>query len=377
MNHQHHQIQPRRLDNTTTCLPIVYGSIAYNLGPDAIDEYHTHRWTLYVRIGPGGSGSNDTNPPPPSSNIISKVLFTLHPSFARPNREVCSPGPYEVSEVGWGEFEASMRIVWNADSRERSTLVTHLIRLYPTTTAMPMPMVAARQHQQQPIDDGGTAISTMESTTAAASTTTSSGSGIDATTTTTETTSNNSSPVISERYDEVVFTNPTIEFHTALIAAAAATTATADAKNATDATGSSNSSVNKKVWSDIEESKIMISAKTYLERRLRTIKERLVYIDMEMDNVKRDTAIALRRQQQQQQLVLPSNTTTTTSNSSVGTTTVGKAELSTSNVTKEKKKMNTTPGEEEGGEGIKKKKKKNTTAAAATATTTSSLGVVL
>ena len=37
-----------RLRNTTACLPIAYGSVAFYLGKEC-DEFSTHRWTLYVR----------------------------------------------------------------------------------------------------------------------------------------------------------------------------------------------------------------------------------------------------------------------------------------------------------------------------------------
>ena len=101
---------PSRLVNTTACLPIVYGSVAFFLGKDA-DEYHTHWWTLFLR----GPNNEDL------SVCIAKVVFQLHPSFAQPVRELTSP-PFEVTEQGWGEFEAQIRIVWR-DPTEKSTLV--------------------------------------------------------------------------------------------------------------------------------------------------------------------------------------------------------------------------------------------------------------
>jgi YEATS domain-containing protein 4 len=109
-----------RLSNTTTCLPIAYGSIAFYLGSKS-DEYRTHKWTLYIR---------SPDPTYDISSAISKVIFQLHPSFAQPTREITEP-PYEVTETGWGEFEASIRIVWKEDSEERSTILTHGIKLYP------------------------------------------------------------------------------------------------------------------------------------------------------------------------------------------------------------------------------------------------------
>ena len=102
-----------RLENTTACLPIAYGSIAFWQGKQA-DEFKTHSWTLYVR-------SPDQNFD--LSKAISKVTFQLHPSFPQPTRELTEP-PFEVTEMGWGEFEASIRIHWRGEAEERSTVVS-------------------------------------------------------------------------------------------------------------------------------------------------------------------------------------------------------------------------------------------------------------
>ena len=102
-----------RLPNTTVCVPIAYGSIAFYLGSNA-DEYATHEWTLYVR----GPNNEDL------SAAIAKVVFSLHPSFPQPVRELTAP-PFEVTEKGWGEFEASIRIVWR-DPEEKATVVSRI-----------------------------------------------------------------------------------------------------------------------------------------------------------------------------------------------------------------------------------------------------------
>ena len=156
-----------RLVNTTTCFPIAYGSIAFYLGKQATDETKTHKWTLYVR---------HPDPTYDLSKAISKVIFQLHPSFPQPTRELTCP-PYEVTEMGWGEFEASIRIIWRDDSNvnnntgdnERPILLTHLIKLYPNNA----PSATA---------DPSTYMNTAV-------------------------------PVVSEKYDEVVFTNPKVSFH--------------------------------------------------------------------------------------------------------------------------------------------------------------------
>jgi YEATS domain-containing protein 4 len=91
-------------------LPFVYGSVAFYLGKKA-DDFQTHQWTLYVR----GPNNEDL------SLVISKVIFQLHPSFAQPIRELTAP-PFEVTERGWGEFEAQIRIIWK-DPFEKATVV--------------------------------------------------------------------------------------------------------------------------------------------------------------------------------------------------------------------------------------------------------------
>jgi YEATS domain-containing protein 4 len=101
----------RRLDRTTVCLPIVHGSIAFYLGKKAESEFQSHQWTLYLR----GPRNEDL------SQCIQKVVFHLHASFAQPVREYTSP-PFEVTEKGWGEFEAQIRIHWK-DPNESMTMV--------------------------------------------------------------------------------------------------------------------------------------------------------------------------------------------------------------------------------------------------------------
>jgi len=100
----------QRLEHTTACLPLVHGSVAWYLGKKA-DEFQTHQWTLYLR----GANNEDL------SVCIQKVVFHLHASFQQPVREFTAP-PFEVTEKGWGEFEAQIRIYWK-DPNEKATLV--------------------------------------------------------------------------------------------------------------------------------------------------------------------------------------------------------------------------------------------------------------
>ena len=108
----------RRLAQTTVACPIVYGNFAQSLGKKA-EETATHKWTLFVR----GPSDEDL------SSFVSKVAFSLHPSFAHPVREIFT-SPFEITETGWGEFEAGIRIFFR-DPDEQPLDITHTIKLYP------------------------------------------------------------------------------------------------------------------------------------------------------------------------------------------------------------------------------------------------------
>lgn len=199
-----------RLSNTTVCVPIVYGSIAFFLGKKA-DEYHTHRWTLYVR-GPNGEDL---------SVGIAKVVFQLHPSFPQPIRELTAP-PFEVTEKGWGEFEATIRIVWR-DSSEKATVLTHALKLYPPGLTQLTP-------------------SSQTST----------------------------EPVIHEFYDQVVLTDPTEMFHRQLMQSTAMPKIL-----------SHEPSVQKafRTYSDEAQFKQLLEAQNFLDLELQKIKDRILIAD--------------------------------------------------------------------------------------------------
>eukprot|EP00924_Labyrinthula_sp_SR-Ha-C_P013875 augustus_masked-scaffold_5-processed-gene-16.19-mRNA-1 protein AED:0.43 eAED:0.49 QI:0/-1/0/1/-1/1/1/0/199 len=124
--------------------PIVFGSIAQNMGKKQNPNEHSHKWTIYLRAEDGSD----------LSNIVAKVLFTLHPSCSIPKVTCLSP-PYTVSQTGWGEFEAQITIFF-LDDLEKPVSGSHFLRLF---------------HEK--------------------------GSNLSATT-----------PVVSETYDELIFKNP-------------------------------------------------------------------------------------------------------------------------------------------------------------------------
>ena len=70
----------KRKRDTELVVPICYGTCAYYLGKKA-DEYHSHKWTVYLREPEHGD----------LSHVISKVVFNLHPSFKEPVRTLEKP----------------------------------------------------------------------------------------------------------------------------------------------------------------------------------------------------------------------------------------------------------------------------------------------
>ena len=111
-------------DDVTVHCPFVYGSISFWLGRKA-DESATHRWSIYVR---GAKGED-------LSYFISKVVFFLHESFAQSVRTITEP-PFEVTENGWGEFDARIRVHFK-DPKEEPIEITHPLKLYPPGATPP------------------------------------------------------------------------------------------------------------------------------------------------------------------------------------------------------------------------------------------------
>lgn len=68
------------------------------------------------------------------SYYIKKVSFKLHESFNQPVRVVDKP-PFELHESGWGEFDVELKIYFQ-DASERPITLHHALRLYPNTDAI-------------------------------------------------------------------------------------------------------------------------------------------------------------------------------------------------------------------------------------------------
>jgi YEATS domain-containing protein 4 len=111
----------RGADERDRTQAIIVGTIAHYLGKRA-DEYHSHRWTVYVR----GLDGEDL------SHCVESVEFALHPSFDEPTR-VLTQAPYEVTETGWGEFDIGVKITFSSDCGEARTVTTTTpLKLFPS-----------------------------------------------------------------------------------------------------------------------------------------------------------------------------------------------------------------------------------------------------
>lgn len=240
----------KRLENTSICVPIVYGSISFPL--KKTEEYNTHRWTLFMR----GANNEDL------SQGIAKVVFQLHPSFAQPVRELTAP-PFEVTEKGWGEFEASIRIVWR-DPNEKALVLTHMLKLYP-------PLNTGKNGPAQ-----GTGFSGNSS------------SGVTGTGSNAAGDKKNSEPepVIHQYYDEVVFTDPTQTFQRQLLS---------NDLQQQRLVESQEPSVQEyyKPFSDDADFKILLEAQKFLEQELVSVKDRILRADahkFELENALAEVA---------------------------------------------------------------------------------------
>jgi YEATS domain-containing protein 4 len=316
---QQQQQQQQLQQHTVACLPIVYGSIAFYLGKKA-DEYQTHEWSLFLR----GPNHEDLSP------AISKVIFQLHPSFAQPVRELTEP-PYEVTERGWGEFEAQIRVHWK-DPDEKTTIVNHTIKLYPPGTP---PNVLPKD---------------------------------------TET------PVVAETYDEVVFTDPSELFFKSLRQVPLLPKLEPDTSDKNDQDdqddGEETTTANKKtksggvqqpetrhpknwkdhlniVYSDQQDFLTLLAAQKFLQEELSKVKQRFQIVND--DTIAVDQKMIVAQQQKHREaaaaVAVAGSTTTTaaggaaSASSSAATTANAKFATATTKTTTSGKKTKTPSGQ--------------------------------
>ena len=96
--------------------PLKVGSLSNKVSVEG--HSNMYQWKLYVR-----------SPLPTEifTKTVTKVLFDIHESFAEPERTVHSPGPFEVKECGWGEFQANITVYFATGGVFRTT---HQLKLF-------------------------------------------------------------------------------------------------------------------------------------------------------------------------------------------------------------------------------------------------------
>ena len=99
--------------------PFVYGSVAFSLGKKSNEDI-SHKWCVYVR------GVNNEN----ISNFVKEVHFILHTTFQNHIRKV-DKWPFELYEVGWGEFDIKIKI-FLIDETMKPLEVVHSLKRYPS-----------------------------------------------------------------------------------------------------------------------------------------------------------------------------------------------------------------------------------------------------
>ncbi|KAK1444402.1 protein AF-9-like domain containing protein [Babesia gibsoni] len=114
---------------------IAIGTYAFPLTPLEKKRYGsmTHRWTCLLR-----SPTNEN-----MTHYIKKVQFDLDPSFLNPKR-VLTTMPYEVTEVGWGEFYIGVKLFFVDETLEPVQL-QHLLVLNPNENTGQNPTTAANE----------------------------------------------------------------------------------------------------------------------------------------------------------------------------------------------------------------------------------------
>ncbi|KAK5113020.1 hypothetical protein LTR85_011042 [Meristemomyces frigidus] len=90
--------------------------------PDPPPDGHTKGWTVYVRPLPNG---------PDITTWLKKVQFKLHHTYADASRTIEAPGPFEVSETGYGEFGVEIRLYFAQESGEKAVYREHYLVLAP------------------------------------------------------------------------------------------------------------------------------------------------------------------------------------------------------------------------------------------------------
>ncbi|CRG93391.1 gas41 homologue, putative [Plasmodium gallinaceum] len=127
-----------RMQNVKLVKPLVIGTYSFLLSQQEKRKYGnmTHKWTCLLRC-------------PNSSDIslfINKVVFELDPSFIYPKRVYTQP-PYEVNEIGWGEFYLQVKIYF-ADSTLPPVNIMHFVKLNTDSDSTHCPCVVNETYEE-------------------------------------------------------------------------------------------------------------------------------------------------------------------------------------------------------------------------------------
>lgn len=116
----------KRVKNTKITRHFLIGNEAHVLPhpsfPDPPPENHTKGWKVYVRPLPNG---------PDITTWLKKVQFKLHHTYADASRTIEAPGPFEVSETGYGEFGVEIRLYFAPEAGEKAVYREHYLVLGP------------------------------------------------------------------------------------------------------------------------------------------------------------------------------------------------------------------------------------------------------
>eukprot|EP00922_Rhytidocystis_sp_ex-Travisia-forbesii_P033749 GHVS01050139.1.p1 GENE.GHVS01050139.1~~GHVS01050139.1.p1 ORF type:complete len:217 (-),score=30.41 GHVS01050139.1:426-1076(-) len=101
---------------------LVLASYAFQLSPAESRRYDrmSHKWTVMLRSADGED----------PSYYIKRVFYELDPTFNNPKRLKTVP-PYEITEVGWGEFLLHAKVGF-VDEALEPLKITHFLRLNPS-----------------------------------------------------------------------------------------------------------------------------------------------------------------------------------------------------------------------------------------------------
>jgi len=164
-----------RVQGVSIVKPIVFGTVSSLFLKKRESDGHTHEWKVYVK--PYASDED-------MSSYVKKVQFKLHESYGERANRIVSKPPYQINETGWGEFEIQIRVFFN-DGNERPVTFYHILKLFHgADTPVNAPAIPAE------VTRGGTSIQTAII--------------------------QGRKCVVSESYDEILFTDPTHFMHTVL-----------------------------------------------------------------------------------------------------------------------------------------------------------------